>query len=632
LLHRSITANLDQRRMSTPVWRGDFGFVMCRESGEELSGLFAIMPDRRRSCLIDLMAIDPGGTTSMRSWQPSPDGCRIAYTLSREGGEDAELYVLDVLTGETLDGPIGGCGQASVAWLPTGDQFYLSRRAPDVTAPAGCGDMAVYLHLIGTDVAADTVILEAPARVANFFRLATSSDGHWLAISMGGGSPGGGNDLWLGDLHQSGPDRPDLRLIQDRPCGNSGLTFGRDELIYVVTNRDAPRKRIAVVDPARLDYAHWRELIAEDPIAVISDFAHLRDRDGRSVLAVSRIREAIAEVALYDGTSGSLLGVVPLPGQGSVGALVGSPEPGDQIWFTYTDMVTPPVVLTFRLSIMETSFWEDPPALRNQDARTSRIVTHSKDGTDVQMMITEPIGRNGPLPCIVSGYGGFGVPMVPAYSASVLSWVQAGGIYVVANVRGGGERGKQWHAAGSRQHKQNSIHDFIACAEYLVATGWTSPDQLAAFGGSNGGLLVGAAITQRPELFAAAVCTSPLMDMVRYELLGFGPWWRGEYGSASDPEELGWLLGYSPYHRVSSGVAYPATLLTTGANDDRVDPAHARKMTAALQHATAGGAPIVLRQEEKVGHGSRSVSRSVDLSADILAFVAEFTGGGRSTN
>jgi prolyl oligopeptidase len=227
---------------------------------------------------------------------------------------------------------------------------------------------------------------------------------------------------------------------------------------------------------------------------------------------------------------------------------------------------------------------------------------------------------------VLYGYGGFGVPLTPGYSAGLLAWVEAGGVYAIANLRGGSEEGEDWHRAGMRERKQNVFDDFHAAAERLIADGWTTPGQLSISGGSNGGLLVGAAMTQRPELFAAVVCSAPLLDMVRYEQFGLGETWSDEYGSAADSEELGWLLSYSPYHHVREGVDYPATLFTVFDGDTRVDPLHARKMCAALQHATTGDRPILVRREKDVGHGARALSRTIALSVDTLAFSAHWTG------
>ncbi len=251
------------------------------------------------------------------------------------------------------------------------------------------------------------------------------------------------------------------------------------------------------------------------------------------------------------------------------------------------------------------------------------------DIPDPHTLAGHSYGPAAPRPCILYGYGGFGISLTQGYSAAVLGWVEAGGVYAIAGLRGGGEEGEDWHRAGMREHKQSVFDDFHAAAGQLIADGWTTPSQLAIYGGSNGGLLVGAALTQRPELYAAAVCSAPLLDMVRYEQFGLGQTWNDEYGTAADAGELGWLLSYSPYHQVRDGVRYPATLFTVFDNDTRVDPMHARKMCAALQHATAArwpDRPILLRRERDVGHSVRAVSRSVTLAADSLAFLAAHTG------
>jgi prolyl oligopeptidase len=242
------------------------------------------------------------------------------------------------------------------------------------------------------------------------------------------------------------------------------------------------------------------------------------------------------------------------------------------------------------------------------------------------MLVLSLPGGEGPRPAILYGYGGFNISLTPAYSASILAWVEAGGVYAIANLRGGSEEGEEWHRAGMRDRKQNVFDDFHSAAERLIADGLTAPDRLAISGGSNGGLLMGAALTQRPDLYRAVVCSAPLLDMVRYERFGLGRTWNDEYGTADDPEELGWLLSYSPYHRVEKGVSYPAVLFTVFDSDTRVDPLHARKMCAALQHATAGDAPVLLRNESEVGHDARSVSRSVGLMTDTLSFMAAQTG------
>jgi prolyl oligopeptidase len=258
----------------------------------------------------------------------------------------------------------------------------------------------------------------------------------------------------------------------------------------------------------------------------------------------------------------------------------------------------------------------------------SRQVTYtSKDGTEVRMFVLSPTASpDTPRPTILYGYGGFGVPLTPGYSAAILAWVEAGGVWAIANLRGGSEEGEDWHRDGMLGRKQNVFDDFHAAAEWLIAEGWTSPDRLGIYGGSNGGLLVGAAMTQRPDLFNAVVCVAPLLDMIRYTTSELGPTWTVEYGDPEDAEQFGWLFGYSPYHRVVEGTDYPATMFAVFDNDTRTDPMHGRKMCAATQHATSGTRPILLRTEGDVGHGARSLSKSVEETADTLAFFARWTG------
>jgi len=336
---------------------------------------------------------------------------------------------------------------------------------------------------------------------------------------------------------------------------------------------------------------------------------------------------------VHDLATGERLGQVPLPGLGSVAGLSERPEGGHEAWFGYTDYTTPSAVLRFDARDSSVTTWATAPGSVQVPAVTARQVTYqSKDGTPVRMLVLSGSHRDdvpeGPRPAILYGYGGFDISLTPAYSPNVLAWVSAGGVYAVANLRGGSEEGEEWHRAGMLDRKQNVFDDFHAAAETLIRDGWTTPEQLAISGGSNGGLLVGAALTQRPGLYAAVVCSAPLLDMVRYERFGLGQTWNVEYGTASDAEHLGWLLAYSPYHHVVPGTAYPAVLFTVFANDTRVDPVHAYKMCAALQHATSSGQwrPVLLRAEAQVGHGARAVSRMAELAGDTLAFAARHTG------
>jgi prolyl oligopeptidase len=313
---------------------------------------------------------------------------------------------------------------------------------------------------------------------------------------------------------------------------------------------------------------------------------------------------------------------------GTVAGMSDRPEGGHEAWFGYTDHTTPASVYHYDARTDQTTLWATAPgSVDVPPVSAEQVVYTSNDGTEVRMFVLRRSdAAAAPAPTILNGYGGFGVALTPAYSATILAWVEAGGVYAVANLRGGGEEGEQWHRDGMRDTKQNVFDDFHAAAEWLVAHGVTTPEQLTISGGSNGGLLVGAALTQRPDLYAAVICAAPLLDMVRYEQHGLGQTWSDEYGTASDATEIEWLLSYSPYHHVQDGAGYPATLFTIFDGDTRVDPLHARKMAAALQHSTSGVRPILVRRESDVGHGARAVTRAVELSVDTLTFAAAQTG------
>jgi prolyl oligopeptidase len=409
----------------------------------------------------------------------------------------------------------------------------------------------------------------------------------------------------------------------------------RDGLLYLHTTDGAPRWRLAVTDPATPGREHWRELVAQDPGSVLQAVRRLEPRgDGEPLLVLARTRHAVAELALHAAVDGAPRGTVPLPGTGSLTGLSvadrDTPDQAGRVWLGWTDLITAPQVHRFDLATGETVLEAAAPGAVTVPAVRSELREFtSADGTPVRMFVITPEGARGPGPTLATGYGGFGISREPAYTASALAWVAAGGRYAMVSLRGGGEEGEDWHLAGNRGNKQNVFDDLHAAAAALIDAGDTTADQLAIMGGSNGGLLVGAALTQRPALYRAVVCSAPLLDMVRYEEFSLGRTWNDEYGTADDPVELGWLLSYSPYHHVTDCTEYPAVLFTVFESDTRVDPMHARKMAAALQHATTGDPltrPVLIRRETDVGHGARSVSRTVTLSVDQLAFLAAHTG------
>ena len=607
-----------------------------------------MLGDGQENVLVDPMAIDSSGLTTLDAWQPDKEGRLLAYQLSEGGDEESLLRVIDVTTGSLVDGPIDRCRYSNVAWLPGGKAFYYTRRLPPEVLPEGESQYhrRVYLHQVGAPVDEDVLIFGEGRDKTDYYGVSVSRDGRWLVISASRGTAPR-NDLWIADLSESDPATPDLRVIQEGIDAQTGVRAGRDGRLYVFTDLGAPRGRIAVTDPADSrgpGPATWRDLISEDPEAVLSGYAVLDGAElDRPVLLAEWTRHALSEITVHDLATGERLGEVPLPGLGTVGGASERPEGGHEAWFVYTDYTTSSVVLRFDARDSSLTTWADAPGSVQVPDVTARQVTYqSKDGTAVRMLVISSAaapgarGRpprasrapDGPRPAILYGYGGFDISLTPAYSPNILTWVAAGGVYAVAGLRGGNEEGEEWHRAGMLDRKQNVFDDFHAAAEALIRDGWTTADQLAISGGSNGGLLVGAALTQRPDLYAAVVCSAPLLDMVRYERFGLGQTWNVEYGTAADAEQLGWLLAYSPYHHVVPGTRYPAVLFTVFTNDTRVDPVHAYKMCAALQHATSSGPqrPVLLRAEAQVGHGARAVSRMAELAGDTLSFAARYTG------
>ncbi len=658
----TVRALLRTGSVGAPTWRGSRMFVTRREPDAE-HPVLTVTEDGVTRVLVDPIAWDPSGTTTMDGWSPSREGDLVAVQLSEGGTEESTLRVLDVATGEVVDGPIDRTRYSPVAWLPRvpaggtdatdgpggSTRFYYVRRLPPGDLPDNERQYhrRVLLHTVGTSTDDDVLIFGADQPMTTYFGAWTRTDGRWLVLSASNGTAPR-SDVWLADLgaDHADADTPALRAVAVGLDAQHAVWVGRDDRLYAFTDLDAPRGRLCVADPAEPEVDHWRDLITEDDEAVLADVAVLdRTPGGGDVLAVLRTRHGITELALHDAISGDPLpDCPPLPGLGSAGGLHTRPGGGSEAWLTYTDDVTPTRVL--RLDVAATTpsdlatldVWALPPGEPPAGpAISSRQISYlSADGTTVRMVVlarTDSLDTTGhpvtPSPTVLYGYGGFGISLTPGYSSTVLAWVRAGGVWATAQLRGGGEEGEAWHRDGMLGAKQNVFDDFLAAADTLVSGGWTTPGQLAVSGGSNGGLLVGAALTQRPAAFAAVLCSAPLLDMVRYELHGLGATWNEEYGTAADPDQFAWLHAYSPYHRVVSGTAYPAVLFTVFGSDTRVDPLHARKLCAALQHATTrtiDEAPILIRAEAEVGHGARSLSRGVALSAQGLAFLAARTG------
>jgi prolyl oligopeptidase len=612
-LGRLLAAGL----VSAPVVRGGRWFFERRRGDQEHPVLMVREADGSKRALIDPGALSEEGTVTLDGWFVSLEGTRLAYQLSQGGDEEPLLWVLDVASGEVVEGPIERTRYCVVAWLPGGEEYFYGRRLEAERVPAGEDRFhrRVWRHRVGQPIDTDELVFGDSRDKTEYHSIDLSDDGRWLVV---GASPGTAprNDLYIADLEGDGVLRP----VQE---GVDAETWGgveRDGLLWLRTSLGASRFRVVVADPADPAAGRWREVVAESD-AVLDGFVLTED-----AVVVARTLHAVGGVQVHDRSSGVRRASVPLPGPGSVLGMTARPEGGDEVWIGYSDFTTPPMVFRHQVSSGRLESWMDAPGTVDlpEIVATQRSY-RSKDGTEVRMFVLHRSGLepDGGRPTILYGYGGFNIALTPSYSATIAAWVEQGGVYAIAGLRGGSEEGEAWHRAGMREHKQNVFDDFAAAAEHLVRAGYTRPDRLAISGGSNGGLLVGAALTQRPELFRAVVCSAPLLDMIRYERFGLGETWNDEYGRASDPVEFGWLRAYSPYHHVIEGTHYPAVLFTVFESDSRVDPMHARKMCAALQWATGSGRPVLLRAEREVGHGARSVARTVNLQADVLVFLAD---------
>lgn len=623
-----------------PTWRGARAFWSRRLPGQDHPALvWADLPDGGTAStvvprtLVDPAERDPSGLTTLDGYEPSPDGQLVAVLLSRGGTEESELEVLEVATGQPRETGLDRVRYSPIAWLADSSGFCYVRRQPPGSVPAGEEQFhrRVRLHRLGTDFETDPILFGDHRAPTSYYGLQASPDGRWLAISSREGTAPR-TDVFLADL--AGFARGETPPIRTLVAGRDARTepwFGPDNRLYLATDAQAPRGRLCVVDPADppADPAGWHELLGEAADAVLVGAVPT----GAGLVVVQTVR-GVATASVHDEQTGESLYALDLPGTGSVTVAPGHPDGGGRAWLGWTSYTEAPAVLEVEAATGAVRFWARPQAPELTTAvRVVEEVARSADGTPVAVTVLSagpPAGDSdtrAPRPTILTGYGGFGIALTPGYAAAACAWVEAGGVYAVAHLRGGLEEGEAWHRAGMREHKGNVFADLHAVAELLISRGWTTAEQLGLRGGSNGGLLVGAALTQRPELYRAVVCSAPLLDMVRYERFGLGRTWNDEYGTAERPEELAWLLSYSPYHHVRPGTAYPAVLFTTFDGDTRVDPVHARKMCAALQHASTSGRPILLRTERGVGHGSRAVARTAALDGDVLAFLAAQLGG-----
>jgi prolyl oligopeptidase len=566
--------------------------------------------------IVDPNTLSGKGLVALDWWYPSDDGRLLAYGLSSGGDELSTLHLLAVDTGEPLVGEdIPYTRAASVAWLPDSSGFFYSRYPKPGTVPAGeeMYHRHVYFHRLGQAWEVDEEIFGAGRAREDWPSVDLSEDGRWLVVEVSQG--------WArNELHLLDRDRPERGFtpVHEGVEALATIVFAGDRT-FVHTNLDAPNYALFEIDPEYPVRERWRPVIPERSDRVL-DTVHA----AAGILAAHEMHQATSRLRLYD-LDGSLLSDVALPTLGSLVG-VGGEWRGDRVTIGFTSFVQPPTAYAVDPASSQLEIFAQADLAPGVDPSRYDVKQDwysSCDGTRISMFV---VSRRGQVPrdapTLLTGYGGFNVSRTPTFVASLPLWLDADGVYALANLRGGGEYGESWHRAGMLGNKQNVFDDFIAAGEWLVQHGITRPEKLAIMGGSNGGLLVGAALTQRPDLFRAVVCQVPLLDMLRYQHLRIARLWIPEYGSAEDPEQFRWLYAYSPYHRVRDGERYPATFLLTAEGDSRVDPMHARKMTARLQAATGSEAPILLRVETAAGHGQgKPRGKQVDESTDIWSFL-----------
>jgi prolyl oligopeptidase len=635
-LHRRLTEVWNHERYGLPR-RVDGRLFYTRNDGLQNQSVLYVKdgPDQAPRVLLDPNRLDAAGTTALTQWKVSPDGQYVAYGLARAGSDWNEFRVLRVDTGTDTGDVLQRIKFSNLSWTKDSKGFFYARY-PDPPKSRGGGvfeDLAhqkLYYHRVGTPQREDVLIFERPDEPQWGFDAEVSDDGLFVFIRVWRGASSE-NALYYKYLRH--PETPDLdgpvaALVTGfsasyEPVGNEG------SVLYLLTDSRAPRKRIIAVDLRAPAVEHWVTLVQESDAPIARAVLA-----GRQFVLVT-MQDAADRVRRYS-LSGKRLPDFELPGLGALSRPGGNPQiEGDprrsELFLSYTSFSRP--ATNFRCDTDTGRCAEFQPlrlAFNPDDYVTEQVFYRSKDGTRIPMFISYRKGwsrqKDGPRPTLLYGYGGFDIALTPEYRAPVLAWMEQGGVFAQANLRGGGEYGKAWHQAGIKTRRQNVFNDFIAAAEYLVKSRYTSTAQLAIYGRSNGGLLVGTVLNQRPDLFAAALPAVGVMDMLRYHRFTIGWAWAPDYGTADDPREFRALHAYSPYHNVKPGTKYPAVLVTTADHDDRVVPGHSFKYAAALQAAQAGARPVLIRIETQAGHGAgKPVSKDIEEWADQLAFITEFT-------
>jgi prolyl oligopeptidase len=612
-LHERIEQLLEIGNLGETQVGGEYYFHTRREGKQNQPVLFVRRGvEGKDELLVDANQLSTDGTMALDWWQTSHDGKYVAYGTSESGSEMSTLHVIETAIKKLLPDTIARTRAASIAWKPDDSGFYYTRypKKGDVAEGQEMYNRHVFYHPLGGEPAKDPLIFGEGRDPQDWPNVTLSNDGRWLCIMVEQGWTK--NEVFLQDVQAN---TPAVRITTGKDFLYSTQPY--DGELYILTNEDGPRFRVFKTPLAAATREHWREIIPQSD-AVLKDLQII----GGQLFALYE-QNAHSLLRRFT-TAGKPLGEIKLPTLGTVADLGGEYD-NTNAFYLFTSFTVPTTIYRFDIHSGKGTLWDSvPTGIDPNNYQTRQVWYSSKDGTRVPMFLVMRKGLKltGHNPALLTAYGGFNVSLTPEFNKALFPWLDHGGVFAVANLRGGSEFGEDWHRAGMLDKKQNVFDDFIAAAEYLQKDGYTDKEHLAIRGGSNGGLLMGAALTQRPDLFRAVICQVPLLDMLRYQNFQIAKLWIPEYGSSQDPKQFEWLYAYSPYHHVNNGTVYPAVLFMTADTDTRVDPMHAKKMTALLQADNGGPNPILLRIEPKAGHGAgKPISKQVEEWTDIYSFL-----------
>lgn len=599
-------------RISAPFVEGKFTYFYKNNGLQNQSVLYRKDANGAEEIFLDPNGFSKDGSTSLGEVSFSKDGTKVAYAISEGGSDWRKIILMDVASKKIIEDTLVDIKFSGISWKGNTGFYYSSYEKPVGSELSAKTDQhKLYFHKLGTSQKSDVVIFGNDVK-RRYVGGSVSEDEKYLFISAANSTSG--NELYVLELDK--PNASIKTIVSNFNSDNSVIETVGPKL-YIVTNFKAPNRRVVTVDIANPTPENWVDFIPET--------AHvLSPSTGSGYFFANYMKDAVSVIYQYD-YQGKKIREIQLPGIGSVGGIGGKKEE-KTLYYSFTNYITPGTIYKFDPKTGKSNVYQKPKVDFNSDLYESKQVFYkSKDGTMIPMIITHKKGiqLNGKNPTILYGYGGFNVSLTPSFSIANAIWLEQGGVYAVANLRGGGEYGKKWHDAGTKLQKQNVFDDFIAAAEYLISQQLTSSEFLAIRGGSNGGLLVGAVMTQRPDLMKVALPAVGVLDMLRYHTFTAGAGWAYDYGTAEDNVEMfNYLFNYSPVHQVKNGVAYPATMITTGDHDDRVVPAHSFKFAAELQEKQVGNNPVLIRIDVNAGHGAgKSIAQTIQENTDIQSFI-----------